>query len=356
MRPRLTGALCALMLLGLTPSAWADALIERYSRSDGFAGMGGFEGTTLSTTSATAQREESSLRFTGSVLGALQRMTGGGDTIRITRLDRGLVWKLDPEKKTYAEEPLTARGERERQAPAPGPGPGQRPQKGEPSDVVVTKNEFKVDKTGARKTINRFPCEEYLVTWLVETRNQKTGETGKSVMTTRLWTTPETGEISAATAEEQAYTKAYLRKIGMEMSPEEARRYGMATFAGLTGLGEQEQERALARLRAEMSKVRGYAIVTQVEWNAEGSGGAGAEQPAAGRQGGGQPSPAEVMGQLGKLFGGGQKGGGGESAAGGRGGAERSGALFTLYTEVKSIRTTGAEPTRFEVPTGYTRR
>jgi hypothetical protein len=30
------------------------------------------------------------------------------------------------------------------------------------------------------------------------------------------------------------------------------------------------------------------------------------------------------------------------------------GSLFTLYTEVKSIRRVGPEPARFEVPAGYT--
>ncbi len=56
---RLITALC---LMGMAAGpAWADAAIERYSRSDGFAGMGAFESTTVQTTTATAQREESHL-------------------------------------------------------------------------------------------------------------------------------------------------------------------------------------------------------------------------------------------------------------------------------------------------------
>jgi hypothetical protein len=58
-----------------------------------------------------------------------------------------------------------------------------------------------------------------------------------------------------------------------------------------------------------------------------------------------------VGSQLGKLFGsGGQKSP--EPAA--RGGEEKRGALFTLYTEVKSIRAVAADPTRFEVSAGFT--
>jgi len=341
MRQLISGFVCALALTAAAAPAAADAVIERFSRSDGFAGMGGFEMTTIEATSATAQREESRMKFTGGFLSAIQKMAGFGDSVRITRLDRDVVWMLDPEKKTYTEAPLTARGERER------PAPGQRPQpkKDEPSDWVVTRNEFKVEKTGGKKVINGFSCDEYLMTWLVETRNVKTGETGKSLMTNRQWTTPETAEIRAAQAEEQAYAKAYLKKIGLEMSPAESQRY----LAGLTGLPDAEQQKALAKIGAELRKVQGFTIVSQVEWTGDAAGGAPRESPSG--QGGGQQDLGQV---LGKLFGGGgKKSGEGESGSG-KGGSEKSGALFNFYTEVKSVRTSAHEDGRFEVPAGYT--
>lgn len=341
---RVLRTVVVLVTLSVATTAGADALIERYSKSDGFAGMGGFEMTSIETTSAAAQRDETKMKFTGGFLSAIQKMAGFGDSVRITRIDRDLVWSLDPEKKTYTEAPLTARGERER--PAPGPRP--KKEKDEPSDWVVTKNEFKVEKTGGKKVVNGFPCEEYLVTWLVETRNVKTGETGKSLMTNRLWTTPETAEIRAAQAEEQAYAKAYLKKIGLEMSPAESQRY----LAGLSGLSEPEQQKALAKLAAEMGKVKGYTIVSQLDWTAEGSG-AGAESRESGssRGGGQQPDLGQVFG---KLFGGGKKSSKSETSSGGKAGQERSGSLFNFYTEVRSIRTGGHDPARFEVPAGYT--
>jgi len=133
--------LTAVCLMALSAgAAWADATIERYSRSDGFAGMGAFESTSIQTTSATAQREESRMKFTGGFLSAIQKMAGFGDSVRITRLDREVVWTLDPEKRTYTEAPLTAKGERERPSPAqPRPkDPGK--EKAEASDVVITRN------------------------------------------------------------------------------------------------------------------------------------------------------------------------------------------------------------------------
>jgi hypothetical protein len=352
MRQTLTAVLC-LLVVGAATSAGADVTVERYARSDGFAGMGGFESTTITTTGAITEREESKMKFTGGFMSAIQKMAGLGDAIRITRLDRDVVWQLDPEKKSYTEQPLTSKLERERAGRGQ---PAGRPSKGkdtnEPSDVVITKNEFKVEKTGARKVINGFPCDEYLMTWLVETLNQKTGETAKSLMTNRLWTTPESAEIRAAQAEQQAYQQAYLKKLGLTMSPAEAQQL----MAGLTGLDEKEQQRALAKAAAEMRKVQGYTIVSDLAWTGEGSGGrAETRESPPPRSGGGQQDLGQV---LGKLFGGagGQKGGAAETPSSGRGGQERNGTLFNLYTEVKSIRATGPDPTRYEIPAGYTKK
>jgi len=234
---------------------------------------------------------------------------------------------------------------------------------------VITRNEFTVEKTGATKTINGFPREEYLVTWIVETRNEKTGETGKSTMTDRLWTTTPTPEIESAEADAQAYTRAYLAKLGLDMTPAEAQKY----LAGLTGLGEEAQRKALARVAAEFGKVRGYTIASQLDWTAEGKGGA----PAAGTGtaggggagAGGQPGLGQLAGQLARLFGakpgsgadGGQPAGqsGGQSSGQGAGSEAAPGghgAIFSLYTEVKSIRAVPADPARFEVPGDYTRK
>lgn len=95
------------LVLALAGAAWADAVVERTMRSDGLGGIGAFEGASTETTSGVAQRDESTFRFTGGFLSAIQRMAGSsGDSIRITRVDQGVVWILEPEKKTYTEAPL----------------------------------------------------------------------------------------------------------------------------------------------------------------------------------------------------------------------------------------------------------
>jgi hypothetical protein len=332
-------ALAAALAGGPGPAA-ADALVERVSRSDGIGGVGGFEITGAVVTSGAAQRDESRLRFRGGFLSAIQKMAGAGDGVTITRLDRDLVWTLDPEKKTYTETALTARGEQERRAPTSGP-PAR---KAEPAEVVVTRNELKVEATGARQAFHGFPCEEYRVTWLLETRNRRTGETAKSTMRNRLWTTPETPVIRAVQAEEQAYARAYLAKLRLTAPPAEVRNAGLAALAGALGLDEAEQQRLGAQFRAEMAKIRGYAIVSELAWHMEGSGAEGAGR-------GGEAPPADLGSALGRLLG----GGGSRGSAGGAAG-EGPAPLFTFTTEVRSLRIVPPDPARYEVPADYARK
>ncbi len=331
-------AVAAALALGLAAPGRADVAIERFTRSEGLGGLGAFESTSRQTTSAVAQRDETSFRFTGGFMSAIQRMAGLGDSVRITRLDRGLVWTLDPEKKTYTEAPLTLRTEQERRSPG---SPPPHPERREPSDVVVTRSEFKVERTGAHKTINGFPCEEYLATWLLEMRNQKTDETTQSQMSLHAWTTPVTADIRAAQAQLGAYGRAYLERIRADMPPDEARQLGLATMFASAGLGEEEQRRAIAKAAAELAKIQGYWIVTQVEWYGSGSGARAAD-------GGGAPPRGDDLGSaLGKLFG----GGGGKPAPAASDGKRP---VFDLYSEIRSLKLVSGEPARFEVPAGYT--
>jgi hypothetical protein len=325
--------LAALALLLAAVAAAAEVRIERATTSSGLGGLGAFESTSVETTSAVAQREETTFRFTGGFMSALQKMAGSGNTVRITRLDRGVVWTLDPEAKTYTEAPLTFAVEPRPGAPAP------QPERREPSDVVVTRSEFKVERTGAKRTINGFPCEEYVATWLVETKNRSTGETGRSVMTTRVWTTPETAEIRAVQAQEQAYARAYLQRVRADLAPDRAKALGLGTLFGITGLGEEEQRRASAAAARELAKIQGYWIVTKVEWRADGGAAAGG--------GAGSPRPEDIGAALGKLFGGGAGKGGDAPKDGQR-------PLLDLHTEVRSLAVAPAAPGRFEVPSDYT--
>ncbi len=340
------GSFIGLMLvLPWAVPAWADVTVEHAVKSGGLKGMGAFEGTTVSTISALKQRSESTVKFTGAFMSALQRMSGAGEqTVTITRVDKGVVWTLNADKKTYTERPITAR------APEPGQPQRQRQprQDQEKSDVIITKSEFKVERTGAHRTLNGFQCEEYVATWLLETLNQKTQERGRSVMKSNLWTTQETADLRRAREEEQAYHQAYLKKVGIEISPEEARRLGLNMFASFSGASEQEVQRGLAKVSNEWKKVQGYPVLTQVEWTIEGQeGSAGARSRPRQEESGQSGYGGGLGGLLGGLLGGGQ-GQPSSSSGGGEGGP-----FILLTTEVKSVKVGPIPESQFEVPSDF---
>ena len=146
--------------------------------------------------------------------------------------------------------------------------PGKRAD--EKPKARITKSEFTVKKTGASETINGWPCEEYVVTWLMEVEDIETKARSRSTMTTDLWTTPETSVIQKAKGEEKRFDLAHARKIASEISDEEARQMGMAAFASMSGAPDADVRKGLARVKDEMAKVKGYPIRTSISWTFEG--------------------------------------------------------------------------------------
>jgi hypothetical protein len=320
-----------LCVLGVS-TAGADTTWETVVKSGGFKGMGAHEGTTVTRIQGLKMAESTSTKFTGAILSLLP---GGGEKTTIQRVDKGVVWELDTKEKSYTETAIVPF-----QTAESGVREGEKPR------MRVTKSEFKVKKTGAAETIHGFPCEEYLVSWLVEMEDLETKSKMENNMATRLWTTPETAAIRKLQAEQDAFWKAYMKKVGLNFSPGEMKLFGMEALSA-SGASQKEMEREFAKFRSEMAKIKGYPIRTIVDWKTSGEASPQAEKPAAEGQG-----PAAA---LGSLFGGlkgaiSQKMGGGESKP------AAEGTLFSTTTEVKAIHADSISPTVFEIPSGYVRR
>ena len=189
--------------------------------------MGASEGTAVKRYQVDKMWNSASTKFTGVIL---SRVAGDTETVTITRVDRGVYWILDPKKKIYEEKPIEPISKQE----------GDRePREKEKPKVRVTKSELSVKKTGASETIHGFPCEEYLVTWLLEMEEIETKAKSQSTMTMNLWTTPETAAIRKVQTEEREFHKAYAQKIGYQnlsrrSQPDGHGRYGIHVrrFAG----------------------------------------------------------------------------------------------------------------------------
>jgi hypothetical protein len=231
--------------------------------------------------------------------------------------------------------------------------PGKEKPEQEKSKMRVTKSEFSVKKTGASETINGFPCEEYLVTWLLEMEDMETKAKSRSTMTNNLWTTPETATIRKVQAEERAFHKAYAQKLGLQISPEEAKQMGIETFAAMSGASKQEVEKGFAKVREEMAKIKGYPIRTVVNWSVEGDKAEGAEKEGKASSESSSQTPTSVGGFLSGLSKGiTQKVMKDKSSTSG----QKEGASFTSTHEVKAIHADSVPAEVFEVPPGYSKK
>jgi hypothetical protein len=339
---RIAFAALALALAVGPVAARADVTVERYMKSGGIAGIGAMEGTAVEKLSGLRKREVVNTKMTG----FLGKMAGdmGGDTI--TDIAKDVVWKLDHKKKTYTEEKITP-------PPAPEEKQGKREkEKAEKSPVRIVRNEITVKELGDTKTIGEFSCAHYVVTWLLETENVETKERSESTMTTDLWNTAETSEIKAFSKEEQEFMRAWLKKVGWEMSQQEMRQFGMTAVASLFGGDEAALKKGMEEVAEKMKKVKGYPVGVGVKWSLKGSGGAeGAKSGSGGGSPEGMPDLAKGFGGLMAAFG--KKGKGGGAAESGGSGASGGSTLFDTYTEIRSLSTSGIPDNEFSVPAGY---
>jgi hypothetical protein len=332
----LAGAL--VMFAGMC-TAWADSTVESVTKSTGFRGNGAYEGTIVSQLQGDKKFDASSIKFTGAIMSWL---AGGGDTGTITRLDKGVVWTLDPKKKVYREEPIVPFNKDDMK---------KTDSKDKPK-VRVTRSEFSVKKTGAKETINSFPCDEYVMTWLIEFENIETKAKTTNTMTTNMWTTPETASIKKLQAEEMAFSKAYMKKLGLELSQQEMKQFGMDMFTAMSGASKEEMEKQFKSLKKEMAKLKGYPIRTVVGWSVEGDKAAQAQAEAAKKKEQPQSSSPSInpFGGLSGLIGS-VAGSAAESAK-----PEENPPFFSSTIEVKSIKTDALPAGTFDIPEGFTKK
>lgn len=330
--------MAALCMFLWASTASADATVETFTKFGGFKGNGAYDGTTVSRIKGDRQSESSAIKFTGAIL---SWAAGGSEQTTITRIDKGVVWVIDQKKKTYTEVPIES-FQPDDAAAEKGKSNKEESVEEKPK-VKVTKNEFTVKKTGAKDTINGFSCEEYLVTWLIETEDLETKAKARNTMATNLWTTPETAQIKKLQAEEMAFSKAYMKKIGMNMSPEEMKQFGMGVFSMMNGASENEMAKGFAGLKKEMSKVKGYPIRTVVSWRVEGD-----KTNAQNNSGSAASEPIDVTGGFGGILSGliTQKVQNDMKP-------DENAPFFSSFIEVRSIKTDSLSSDTFEIPSGY---
>lgn len=330
--------LAALLLSSTLPRlAAADVVVERAIKSGGFMGMGASDIKEKEFLQGKKKRTDSTSRFTGSFLGKL----AGGDrtSCEIIRVDKGLVWDLDQPAATYTERPIKlATGDQEQDqasASTPAEESADQAQMNE-EEWRVVKNEAKLEDTGETKTINGFECRHYLLTWLVQAKNIKTGELRTNRMTGDFWNTPLRGPVKALQKEERTFNAAYLKELGLDMSPEQMGQFGLNFMGSLLTGADQNLQKSMARMK-------GYPIVSTITWKMSEP----REQAAQKDQG--VDLSNGIGGALGSLFGNKVK----EMATGEKEAKDGMKTVFDSRTEILAIHAEKVAPVQFEIPKSY---
>jgi hypothetical protein len=361
-----------ILALLVTSSASADVAIKEKTVSEGLGGFG--NGTTNRTLFVAGDKSRSEDEFT--YTGRFKTLAGGGKprtTLVITRIDKEVVWNVDPEKKQYTE--LTFADMR--QMMAAGAAETDRNAQARDADMTFTVD---VKRTGAKQEVNGFPAEQVVITCVGKPKTSEKGETqGEFRMVMDEWLTKGT----PGSKEIAEYYKRFAEKmgLGMEMSSIDAmarRMYGNGmkeiaaklkdldgfpvrstfTIEGSPGRAEPQQAAAASQAqqdqaRAEREKSREAEASEEKRRDAEAAAeiGSGTDKGGiAGKLGGFLGRKATRAAQK-KTEEKAEKKAEEMSSSGS--GAAAGGPLMKVVTEVVSISTSPAPAGSFEVPAGY---
>jgi hypothetical protein len=356
-----------LLALLLASTAAADVTIRETTVSEGLGGFG--NGTTHRTmiVAGDVSRSEDEATYTG----RFKTLAGGGKprtSVSITRIDREVIWDLDPQKKTYTE--LTFAEMREMMAK----GLARADDAGRDTGAKDAEMTFTVDvrRTGAKQDVNGFPAEQVVVTCVGRPKAADADAKDREVrFVMDLWLTK-----SAPGAKEMTeFGRRFAAKMGLDPQ-----------LSNIGGTVQQMYGGAMKELAAKMKDLDGYPVrstftidgaagppaVSDEEAAARAAGRerekaqAEADEKAQDRQEAGDIGAAAasgegVTGKLGGLLG--RKLGGiaqrktaekveksaGEKASPGAAGDH----VLKVVTEVTSISTSPAPAGSFDVPAGY---
>ena len=197
---------------------------ETFTRATMLTGLGSTEVNAVTQYQGDKRTEDQTMKMVGGIGGMF---AGKPQTsVEITRLDKDVVWELNPPKKTYTERPIALPASTEVKAERKQSGPEQKPYK-------IVKSEIKVTKTGAAKDINGFACKEYIITW--EVVMEDTASKGKvtQVMTTDMWNAPLTDKLRQAQKIETEFNRSYVKKLDVAVSPQETDRLGAGMLTSM---------------------------------------------------------------------------------------------------------------------------
>ncbi len=237
--------LLAILVSAPAMSARADVTIQEKTVTTGLGGFGSGTSERTMVVAGDKSRSDEAFTYTGrfkTLVGSKPRASA-----EIVRLDKELVWSLEPDKKQYGEMTFAEM----REAMAKGMANAQAEMKKPENQKAQQQAEmdFKVDvqRTGKKDVINGFKAENVILTLTATPKDKKTGEKGAAgyKMTLDQWISNDTQGQS----EMLAYYRKFAEKLGVDPQ--------IKAMAG--GLMAQYGD-GVKQLAAKMKDLKGYPV------------------------------------------------------------------------------------------------
>lgn len=276
-------------------SLWADVVYKQTLKIEGMGGMMQMEFQTTNFVKGEKQRSE----MVSPPAEGMRVPGGEGQTITIMRLDKGVIWNIFPDGKTYMETSL-----KEMFPPEP------EEEKTE-SQVKINPPKFEIKKTKESKVINGFKCQRVIVTMEVEGIGEDTGEKGSFSLTGDMWVAGGTKELK----ELEAFQKKLSEKTG-------------GSSAGfIDKLLSGTQKGGMEEFTKKMNEIGGFPILMSISMKMKG---APEEEEGEEEE---EEMPAQMKGMMQAMKGGDQP-------------------VFTIHMEVTEVKSTTLQDSQFELPQG----
>jgi hypothetical protein len=241
--------------LGAT-AVHADVTIQQKNTLD-VASMIKTHGASTTSIAAEKKREDTETHCEGMMSLVCGNQHGG----EIVRLDRGLTWRLEPDKKSYREDVFATpaqlaemravmqeRLEKMRSCPV-----SQRQQPVDKSKCEMSPPKIDVHKTDDRMTIAGHDTQRTLATLTETCTNKDTGDVCDTVVALDVWLTQDT---LPGTADQRAFAQAYAKKLGLE-DAQGAMRTEFAKFLA-------PYQSQIKQLSAKSSDLKGQPLKTSL--------------------------------------------------------------------------------------------
>ena len=216
LRLPLTACVAAGSLFAAAAVVHADVTVEQKTNLD-VASMIRMHGAITTNVTSDKKREDTESHCEGMMSLVCGNLHGGD----IVRLDRGVTWRLQPDKKTYREEVFATPGEiaemraklqanleKMRSCPV-----SQQQQPIDKSKCEMSPPKIDVRKTDDKLSIAGHDAQRTLATLTESCTNKETGDVCDTVVAIDLWLTQD--KLPGA-GDRRAFEQAYAKKLGLD--------------------------------------------------------------------------------------------------------------------------------------------